>query len=110
LILFAASPGTIAGVITLSVAHGKSGIPVSVLVAAAVATTVMWLLIVLVGRLGARGSGGFVHDTVTLFMGLIVIAMGVQFALSGILSFMLEPDRAAPQRDGQREQSPVHDG
>ena len=31
LILFAANPGTITGVITLSVAHGKSGIPVSAL-------------------------------------------------------------------------------
>jgi hypothetical protein len=52
LILFAASPGTITGVITLSVAHGKSGIPLSALVAVAVATTVMWLSIVLVARLG----------------------------------------------------------
>jgi multiple antibiotic resistance protein len=48
----------------------------------------MWLLIVLAARLGGRGSGGFVHDTVTRFMGLIVMAMGVQFALSGIRSFM----------------------
>ena len=70
------------------------------------ATTVMWLLIVLVARLGAKDSGGFVHDVVTRFMGLIVIAMGVQFALSGIRSFMLEPDCAAPQRDDQQEQSP----
>ena len=44
--------------------------------AVAVATTVMWILIVLVARLGGRGSGGFVHDAVTRFMGLIVIAMG----------------------------------
>ena len=36
-------------------------------------------LIVLVARLGGRGSGGFVHDTLTRFMGLIVIAMGIQF-------------------------------
>jgi hypothetical protein len=83
LILFAASPGTITGVITLSVAHAKSGIPVTALVAAAVATAVMWLLIVLVARLGRTGSVGFVHDTVTRFMGLIVIAMGVQFAFVG---------------------------
>jgi len=34
---------------------------------------------------------GFVHDAVTRFMGLIVVAMGVQFALSGVRSFMLEP-------------------
>jgi small neutral amino acid transporter SnatA (MarC family) len=97
LILFAASPGTITGVITLSVAHAKSGIPVTALVAVTVATAVMWLLIVLVARLGRSSSGGFVHDTVTRFMGLIVIAMGVQFALSGVRSFMLEPDHAAPR-------------
>jgi multiple antibiotic resistance protein len=94
LILFAASPGTITGVITLSVAHGKSGIPVTALAAVAVATTVMWLSIIVVARLGGRGSGGFVHDTVTRFLGLIVIAMGVQFALTGMRSFMLEPDHA----------------
>jgi multiple antibiotic resistance protein len=88
LILFAASPGTITGVITLSVAHAKSGIPVTALVAVAVATTVMWLSILIVSRLGGRGSGGFVHDAVTRFMGLIVIAMGIQFALTGMRSFM----------------------
>jgi hypothetical protein len=32
-------------------------------------------------------------------MGLIVIAMGVQFALTGIRSFMLETDHAAPRHD-----------
>jgi multiple antibiotic resistance protein len=87
LILFAASPGTITGVITLSGAHAKSGIPVTTLIAVAVATTVMWLTIVVVARVGRSGGGGFVHDTVTRFMGLIIIAMGVQFALSGIGSF-----------------------
>ena len=56
----------------------------------AVATTVMWLVIVLVARLGGKGSGGFVHDTATRFMGLIVITMGVQFALTGMRSFMRE--------------------
>jgi hypothetical protein len=84
------------GVITLSVTHAKSGIPITALVAVIVATTVMWLLIVLVARLGGSGRG-FVRDTVTRFMGLIVIAMGVQFALSGVRSFMLEPDHAAPR-------------
>jgi multiple antibiotic resistance protein len=38
--------------------------------------------------MGSRASGGgFVHDTVTRFMGLIVVAMGVQFALTGIRAF-----------------------
>jgi hypothetical protein len=41
----------------------------------------MWLLIILVTRLAGSGSGGFVHDTVTRFMCLIAVAMGVQSAL-----------------------------
>jgi hypothetical protein len=57
------------------------------------------MLIVLVARLGGSGSGGFAHDAVTRFLGLIVIAMGVQFALSGVRSFMLEPYRAALRHD-----------
>jgi small neutral amino acid transporter SnatA (MarC family) len=88
LILFAASPGTITGVITLAVAHSRLAIPVTALVAVVVGTTAMWLAIILAIYLGDHGNGGgFVRDTATRFMGLIVIAMGVQFALTGILSF-----------------------
>ncbi len=90
LILFAASPGTITGVITLSIAHTRSGLPTTALVAVAVATGVLWLTLLFFSRLGGAASGGgFVRDTVTRFMGLIVIAMGTQFALTGIRSFML---------------------
>lgn len=99
LILFAASRETITGVIRISAAHAKSGIPVTAQVAVAVATTVMWLLVVLVARLGGKGSGGFVHYTATRFLGLIVIAMGVQFALSGMRSFMFEPDHAVQRHE-----------
>jgi multiple antibiotic resistance protein len=90
LILFAASPGTITGVITLAVAQTRDKLPVTALVAVAVGTLVMWLVIALAVRFGGRshGGSGFVRDTVTRFMGLIVIAMGVQFALTGIRSFM----------------------
>ena len=50
--------------------------------------TLMWLAIMLTIYLGKRASGGgFVHDKVTRFMGLIVMAMGVQFALTGIRAF-----------------------
>ena len=88
LILFAASPGTITGVITLTVAHTRLGIPTTALVAVAVAVVVMWVAMLLVARLGHTGGGGFVRDTGTRFMGLIVIAMGVQFALTGLRAFM----------------------
>jgi multiple antibiotic resistance protein len=88
LILFAASPGTITGVITLAAAHTKLMFPVTALVAVIVATAIMWLVIMLTIYLGKRAGGdGFVHDTVTRFMGLTVIAMGVQFALTGIRAF-----------------------
>ena len=90
LILFAASPGTITGVITLAVAHSKTLLPVTALVAVAVATVVLWFVMVFVARGKNHTSGGFLRDTATRFMGLIVVAMGVQFALTGIRSFFLE--------------------
>jgi multiple antibiotic resistance protein len=89
LILFAASPGTITGVITLAVAHTKLTLPVTALMAVTVATVVMWIAIVLMARGGTRARGGFVRDTATRFMGLIIVAMGVQFALVGLRSFFL---------------------
>jgi multiple antibiotic resistance protein len=88
-ILFAASPGTITGVISLAVAHANVELPVTTLVAIAVAACVMWIVMVLMARGGTRAPGGFLRDTATRFMGLIVIAMGVQFALTGIRSFFL---------------------
>jgi multiple antibiotic resistance protein len=89
LILFAASPGTITGVITLAVAHAKLLLPITALIAVAVATVVMWIVMLLMARAGTRATGGFWRDTATRFMGLIVIAMGVQFALTGARSFFL---------------------
>jgi multiple antibiotic resistance protein len=88
-ILFAASPGTITGVITLAVAHAKLALPITALVAVVVATLVMWVVMALVAHGGsrARGAGGLLNDMVTRFMGLIVIAMGVQFALTGFHNF-----------------------
>lgn len=101
LIMFAASPGTITGVITIAVSNTTDRISVTALVAVAVATFVMWLVILLAIQLslrdqrraekGAANDGkqrsSFIRDTITRFMGLIVIAMGVQFALSGLRSF-----------------------
>jgi multiple antibiotic resistance protein len=46
-ILFAASTGTITGVITLAVAHAKLALPVTALVAVAVAGAVMWVAMLL---------------------------------------------------------------
>jgi multiple antibiotic resistance protein len=88
LIMFAASPGTITGVITLAVAHTKLDLPVTALVAVAVAAAAMWIAMVLMARGGTHAPGGFLRDTATRFMGLIIIAMGVQFALTGVSSFL----------------------
>jgi multiple antibiotic resistance protein len=89
LILFAASPGTITGVITLSVAHAKLLLPVTVLVAVAVGALGMWIVMVLLSRGGSRGRRGLLHDTGTQFMGLVVLAMGVQFVLTGLQDFLV---------------------
>ena len=90
LILFAASPGTITGVITLAVTHAKLQLPVAALIAVAVATALMWMVMVLMARGGTRAHGGFLRDTATRFMGLIIVSMGVQFALTGVRSFFHE--------------------
>jgi multiple antibiotic resistance protein len=88
-ILFAASPGTITGVIKLAVVHAKLLLPVTALVAVAMATVVMWIMMVLVGREGTHAGNGFLRDTATRFMGLIIIAMGTQFALTGLRDFFV---------------------
>jgi len=87
LILFAASPGTITGVITVSVDQSRSEIPVTTLVAITVAVTVTWLTMILAVRAGGGKRQGSLHDLTTRFMGLIVLAMGMQFLLSGAKAF-----------------------
>jgi multiple antibiotic resistance protein len=88
LILFAASPGTITGVITLAVAHSRSDIPVTALIAIAATIGVTFLVMLALSYVGGKNQGGLIHDTTTKFMGLIVIAMGIQFALTGYKAFM----------------------
>jgi len=89
LILFAASPGTITGVITLSVAHATRGLPMTALVAVALACALTLLVLLLSGRMGSTPHDGssLLRDTASRFMGLIVLAMGIQFALSGLQAF-----------------------
>ena len=87
LILFATSPGTITGVITLSVAHARTELPVTVLVSVAVALTLTWLVMVVASRSVGGKKQGLMHDITSRFMGLIVLAMGVQFSLTGLKAF-----------------------
>lgn len=83
LILFAASPGTITGVITLSVAHSRLDIPVTALVAIAVALVLASLILILFARRAGDKAPGALYEFATRFVGLIVLAMGVQFILTG---------------------------
>ena len=88
LILFAASPGTITGVIAIAAAHTRLELPVTALIAIAVATLTTWLVMLIVaGLAGKRAGGGVMRDTMTRLMGLVVLSMGVQFALTGFHAF-----------------------
>jgi multiple antibiotic resistance protein len=88
LILFAASPGTITGVITIAAAHTGLRLPTTALIAIGVAIAITWPVMLLTAALaGKRERGGFLRDTISRLMGLIVLSMGVQFALTGIHSF-----------------------
>jgi MarC family membrane protein len=88
LVLFAASPGTITGVITIaSQNHGKNIIPAVVSIVIVVAVT--WaLLYAACSRTGTGKTPGLGRDMVSRYMGLIIIAMGIQFALTGFKAFM----------------------
>lgn len=91
MILFAASPGTITGVITVAVAHSKDAIPVTALVGIAVVLTVTLALLLLVSRNSnpdQSESPGLARDMIGRYMGLIVVAMGIQFILTGYKAFM----------------------
>jgi multiple antibiotic resistance protein len=88
-VLFAASPGTITGVITLAADHSGTNLPVTTLVAVVVAVAVLWCVLLLTAFAGGhRHKDSLVRDTITSFMGLIVIAMGVQLGLTGYRAFM----------------------
>ena len=77
LILFAASPGTITGVITVAAAHSKLGFPFTAVVAIAVVLGLTWALLILTARMKNAGQGGIARDMITRYMGLIVLAMGI---------------------------------
>ena len=89
LILFAASPGTITGVITISVAHTGLGIPTTAIVAILTVLLVTWVVLILTARFRhPANTDGLMRDMITRYMGLIVIAMGIGFSLTGLKSFM----------------------
>ncbi len=87
LVMFAASPGTIATVVTLSAVHTADGLPLTALIAVVVVVLITWAVMVAMVTV-SRGTPSQGKQFATKFMGLIVIAMGLQFALEGYKAFM----------------------
>ena len=88
LVLFAASPGTITGVITIAAAHTGTKFPMTALIAIGTVLGITWILMILTKWLGGGKKGGPAQEMVGRYMGLIVLAMGIQFMLSGFKAFM----------------------
>ncbi|MGD8589881.1 MAG: MarC family protein [Chromatiales bacterium] len=88
LILFAASPGTITGVITIAAAHEQRLLPVTAIVGVLVTLVILTLALLTATRVaGALHKVGLAKEMITSYMGVIVIAMGAQFAMTGIKGF-----------------------
>ena len=89
LILFAASPGTITGVITLAVSHSRDALPVTALISVAAATLVTGIVMAAIAYGNfSTGKPGFIRATGQSLMGLIVMAMGTQFAAEGLTNLI----------------------
>jgi multiple antibiotic resistance protein len=88
LILFAASPGTIMGVITIAAAHEKRFLPVTAIVGVLVTIVILGAALLMATRVvGVLRKVGLAKEMITSYMGVIVIAMGVQFAMKGLKGF-----------------------
>ncbi len=86
LVMFSASPGTIATLVTLSIGNGQGHIPFIALVAVGASMAITWITLALMSILPRKESTR--HVFTSQFMGLILIAMGMQFALEGFKTFM----------------------
>lgn len=86
LIMFAASPGTIAMVITLSVTHDATGLPISAMLGSAFAVLITIGIMVAMELLSKQGKPHG-QGIFSKFVGLIIVAMGIQFILDGIKMF-----------------------
>jgi len=86
LVMFAASPGTIAMAITLAAIHNPDGIPetaiIGTVIAIIVSLAIMLFMLFMAAKKNSKGQG-----FITKFMGLIIVAMGLQFMLDGIKDF-----------------------
>jgi multiple antibiotic resistance protein len=87
-IMFAASPGTVATVITLAAVHdGPHNLPMTALTAIVLAVAWTWVIMVVMMRFANRVNTT-VQRITSEFMGLILITMGLQFVLESYKHFM----------------------
>lgn len=88
LIMFAASPGTIAMTITLASNDAEEIISFNLLIGLTIAVGIT-IGVMIFGCSIKKSSGG--NSYATKFMGLIVAVMGLQFILDGNKNFFLFP-------------------
>lgn len=89
LILFGASPGTITGVITVGASHGGDPVPFTAVGAVLACMILLGIALAAVTFSSRENQGmGFIRQIMSSYMGVIVIAMGVQFMMTGIKSFL----------------------
>ena len=86
IIMFAASPGTIAMVITLAAVHHKEKIPLAAIIGT-LAAVLITVIIMIVMVFLSKGKQGSKQGMFSKFMGLIIVSMGLQFMLVGIKNF-----------------------
>ena len=89
LIMFAASPGSIAMVMTLAVVHNKDNLPVIAISGAAFAVAITLAIMILMQILLVNKKPGG-QAMFSQFMGLIIVAMGLQFMLVGLKHFFAQ--------------------
>lgn len=89
LILFAASPGTITGVITVAASNSNQDLPLTAMIAVAVTSILLLVTLLVTAQMGKKNrDGGILQQAIASYMGVIIIAMGIQFALTGFKNFM----------------------
>ncbi len=87
LVIFMASPGSIAAAITLSAVHTPNSFPITAVVAILFAMIFTFVEIIVMIKMSTKIDMSRQRLT-TQFMGMIIIAMGMQFALEGYKAFM----------------------
>ena len=86
IIMFAASPGTIAMVLTLAAVHHKEHLPLTAMIGTLIAVLITLIIMIAMGFLSKKNQDSK-QGIFSKFMGLIIVSMGLQFMLVGIKHF-----------------------